>query len=57
MISDLSLRRNRPKMVLSFGAGVGVDPKQKTLMFSTNSPFHLNDCQEIDPTLPLERQE
>jgi hypothetical protein len=44
-------------MVLSFGAGVGVDPKQKTLMFSTNSPFHLNDCQEIDPTLPLERQE
>ena len=40
-------------MTLSFG----VDPKQKTLMFTTESPFHLNDCQDIDANLPLEKQE
>ena len=40
-------------MTLSFG----VDPKQKTLMFTNESPFHLNDCQDIDANLPLEKQE
>ena len=40
-------------MTLSFG----IDPKQKTLMFATEDPYHLNDCQDIDPNLPLERQE
>ena len=49
----LSIRRRRPQMTLSFG----VDPKEKTLMFATNSPFLLNDCQDIDPALPLEKQE
>lgn len=40
-------------MTLSFG----IDPKEKTLMFTTETAFLLNDCQEIDPNLPLERQE
>ncbi len=41
-------------MTLSFG----VDPAHKSLMFSSaNSPFSLNDCQEVDPNLPLDRQE
>lgn len=46
-------RRRRANMTLSFG----IDPTQKTLMFATNSPFWLNDCQAIDPCLPLERQD
>merc|ERR1712080_49853 len=50
---NLSVRRQRPQMTLSFG----IDPKQKTLMFATEDPYHLNDCQDIDPNLPLERQE
>ena len=40
-------------MTLSFG----IDPKEKSLMFSTEKAFHLNDCQGIDATLPLEKQE
>ena len=51
------MRRRRTQMTLSFGEDIGVDPKQKTLMFTTESPFHLNDCQEIDANLPLEKQE
>ena len=47
------MRRKRPQMTLSFG----VDTNQKTLMFATESPFPLNDCQDIDPNLPLDRQE
>jgi len=47
------MRRRRPQMTLSFG----VDTTQKTLMFATDSPFLLNDCQDIDPSLPLDRQE
>ena len=47
------MRRRRPQMTLSFG----VDTTQKTLMFATESPFLLNDCQDIDPNLPLDRQE
>ena len=50
LVSD---RRQRPKMTLSFG----VDPSRKSLMFTTNSPFGLNDCVEVDPNLPLDRQE
>ena len=50
VVSD---RRHRPKMTLSFG----VDPSRKSLMFTTNSPFGLNDCAEVDPSLPLDRQE
>ena len=60
----LQQRRQRPKMTLSFA---GLDSPQsgssasnqtgRTLMFVTNSPFALNDCVEIDPNLPLERQE
>ena len=48
-------RRMRPKMTLSFG----LDPSgpQKSLMFATNSPFDLNDCTEIQPHVPLDRQE
>ena len=46
-------RRNRPQMTLMFG----VNPTEKTLMFATNSPFGLNDCVEINPNQPLERQE
>ena len=49
----VSDRRQRPKMTLSFG----VDPSRKSLMFTTNSPFGLNDCVEVDPNLPLDRQE
>ena len=52
-VSNLSMRRRRPQMTLSFG----VDTTQKTLMFATESPFLLNDCQDIDPNLPLDRQE
>lgn len=52
-VSNLSMRRRRPQMTLSFG----VDTTQKTLMFATDSPFLLNDCQDIDPSLPLDRQE
>ena len=51
--SILTAKRQRPKMTLSFG----VDPTLKTLMFATNSPFSLNDCEEVDPNLPLDRQE
>ena len=50
---NLSMRRRRTQMTLAFG----VDPKQKTLMFTTEDPFHLNDCQDIDANLPLEKQE
>jgi hypothetical protein len=46
-------RRNRPQMTLLFG----VNTSEKTLMFATNSPFGLIDCVEINPSLPLERQE
>ena len=47
-------RQQRPQMTLSFG----VDPSlNKTLMFATNSPFALNDCEEVDPSMPLDRQE
>ena len=46
-------RRNRPQMTLMFG----VNTNEKTLMFVTNSPFGLIDCVEINPSLPLERQE
>ncbi len=46
-------KKERPKMTLSFG----VDPSLKTLMFATNSPFSLNDCEEVNPNLPLDRQE
>merc|ERR1712018_390820 len=52
-VSNLSMRRRKPQMTLSFG----VDTSQKTLMFATESPFPLNDCQDIDPNLPLDRQE
>jgi len=46
--------RRRPRMTLSFG----VDCSKKTLMFSNDqSPFNLADCEEIDPNLPLDRQE
>merc|ERR1712083_739257 len=51
--SSLLMRRRRTPMTLDFG----VDPKQKTLMFTTEDPFHLNDCQDIDANLPLEKQE
>ena len=54
---NLSVRRQRPPMTLSFGSGVGSDPKQKSLMFATEDKFQLNDCQDIDPNAPLERQE
>jgi hypothetical protein len=40
-------------MTLSFG----VETSTKSLMFATNSPFELNDCEEVDPNLPLDRQE
>jgi len=50
---SVSDRRQRPKMTLSFG----VDPSRKSLMFTTNSPFGLNDCVEVDPNLPLDRQD
>lgn len=46
-------RKARPKMTLSFG----IDPSLKTLMFATNSPFGLNECEDVDPNLPLDRQE
>lgn len=46
-------RRNRPQMTLSFGTNTA----KKTLMFATNSPFALNSCVEINPNLPLDRQE
>ncbi len=54
--------RPRPRMTLSFG----VDTALKTLMFATGGggggggggpPFGLNDCEEVDPTVPLDRQE
>lgn len=38
-------------MTLSF------DPSFKTLMFATNSPFSLNDCEEVDLNVPLSSQE
>ena len=40
-------------MTLDFG----VDPKQQSLMFATETPFLLNDVQDIDATLPVEKQE
>ena len=46
-------KKERPKMTLTFG----VDPSVKTLMFATNSPFSLNDCEEVDPNVPMDRQE
>jgi len=46
-------RRNRPQMTLTFGTNTS----KKTLMFATNSPFALNSCVDINPNLPLDRQE
>uniref|UniRef100_A0A0K2UWR2 SH2 domain-containing protein n=1 Tax=Lepeophtheirus salmonis TaxID=72036 RepID=A0A0K2UWR2_LEPSM len=52
-LTECSSTRPRPKMTLSFG----VDPSKKTLMFSTNSPFDLIDCDEVNPNIPLNRQD